>query len=94
MSCKEVACSSCIHLHVCSYKKDLIRAQENIDDVNIVLDREETTIRNIKLCDIQWIKPVKLECIYYAPSVLPSIRDFPITTTISNSFKQAVRGSN
>lgn len=93
MGNKETACSNCIHLQVCSYKKDLLAAQEVIDGISLILPREETAMREVKLRDIRWINPVKLECIYYAPSDQPSIRNFPITTTLSNSFKQAVRES-
>lgn len=48
---KETACTSCVHLKVCSYKTQFLAAQKAVDNLTIGTGD--------RLSDISWIRPAK-----------------------------------
>lgn len=58
---RETCCSRCIHLKVCSLKERFLKVQEAVDNVKIYIP-EPDGMRELRLSDIDWIKPVKLSC--------------------------------
>ena len=58
----ETQCTHCVHREVCSHKERFLSAQKAVDEFTVsYADREF-----IRLRDIPWIKPVKLECSYFS----------------------------
>lgn len=63
-STKETCCTHCAHLRVCSLKEELLKMQEAVDNVKIY-KQKENGVREIQLSNIDWIKPVNLQCIHF-----------------------------
>lgn len=63
--CQEIACTSCVHRNVCVYKDNFLKAREAVDDVMVHFESN----RMIRLREIQWIKPVELQCKHYYKEV-------------------------
>lgn len=56
--CKETICTSCAHREVCKFCADFLKAQKAVDDVMVVLGKEQAKM----LRDFDYIKPVELQC--------------------------------
>ncbi len=61
MTCRETACTTCIHRTVCVHKDTFLKAHESVMDATVYLGDN----RIIRLRDIQWIKPVDLHCNHF-----------------------------
>lgn len=60
---KEMLCTHCSHVKVCSYKTQFLSAQKAVENVSVGLG----DCSCIYLRDIKWIQPVELRCDYYTP---------------------------
>lgn len=70
MNTIESMCKCCVHAPVCSLRDDMARAVKSTNELQV----ERTDGRSIALGDIPWIKPVKIECLYYLPKNATMIR--------------------
>lgn len=61
---RETCCSRCAHLEVCSLKEKLLKAQEGVNNVKIYI-AETNGMRELRLSNIAWIKPVNLSCVHF-----------------------------
>lgn len=61
MTCRETACTTCIHLNVCAHKAEFLQAVEAVSNTTVHLGDG----RMIRLRDMQLIKPVDLQCKHY-----------------------------
>ena len=61
MTCRETACTTCIHRDVCVHKDAFLKAHEAVMDTMVHLESN----RMIRLRDIQWIHPIDLRCKHY-----------------------------
>lgn len=64
MPIKETCCTHCAHLPVCAFKGYIIGAQEAIDKLTIMTPKAEHEY----IHDIDFIKPIYVECTYYMPN--------------------------
>ena len=56
-------CEKCIHYPVCSKKETYVAAQAAIDQFSVTLpDKRDGAVVSTKLSNIDWIKPLVLEC--------------------------------
>lgn len=60
---EETQCSDCIHLEVCSLKKEFLTVQNAVNNLTVSLGNR--TMKDLR--DFNWIKRVNLECTYFAP---------------------------
>ena len=63
--CKETMCTTCVHQDICSVKEKFLDAQKAVDGLVIYDKLPDGKLRQVKLCDIGFIKPVELVCIHY-----------------------------
>lgn len=64
MPVKETCCTNCAHLPVCAFKGYIAGAQEAIDKLTIMTPKAEHEY----IHDIEFIKPINVECSYYMPN--------------------------
>lgn len=77
MESNTLLCDRCMHREVCSLKRLYTEAQETIERINIVVTPTTEVVSNSKdpvkpgqmniyhLEDLDWIRPVILQCKYY-----------------------------
>lgn len=66
-SMKGIMCADCSHQDVCSLKDQFIAAQKAVDEVSVNLGCDGNKMSFKRLCDFNWIKKMKLECIHFIP---------------------------
>lgn len=59
--CEETLCTTCSHREVCSKKEDYLSAVKAVKGIMVSLGDRKA----IYLKDMNWIRPVRLECIHY-----------------------------
>ena len=62
---KATQCTRCIHRGVCSFTEDFLTAQQAVDNLDVTLKDKLGRVRSIYLRNIEWIKAVDLECMYF-----------------------------
>lgn len=60
----ESKCVTCAHSKICMFKQDFICSQKAIDE--LVINLGDMRIKS--LLDLEFIKPVTLDCVHYYPS--------------------------
>lgn len=56
-------CEKCSHYPVCSKKETYVAAQKAVEQLSVTLpDKRDDAVVSTKLSNIDWIKPVILEC--------------------------------
>lgn len=58
-------CTICAHYEVCSKKETYKQAQEAVDRVSVTLGENSDGVMMTDLRNIDWIKPVVLECTHF-----------------------------
>ena len=70
MNTIESMCKDCAHAPVCSLREDMTRVVKSANELQV----ERTDGHFTALSDMPWIKPVKIECLYYLPKNATMIR--------------------
>lgn len=90
---KEACCSRCAHLEVCAYKEQLLKAQEAVDKAAIYTQKEDGAVKELRLSNISWIKPVELSCTHFLDRK-PQITNRFDTTPIPCDVNSITGGTN
>ena len=70
MNTIESMCKNCAHAAVCSLRDDMSRVIKSTNELQV----KRTDGHFTALSDMPWIKPVKIECLYYLPKNATMIR--------------------